>query len=300
MPNLGLVCITHSEAIRYRTLQLSRYRTLNEKQKLSALQDLYRSNLKTLLNALEYCHQHSSGLYRVTASLFPLSDLPDQIGKQVLMDMAQELSKGGPQALRLGIRVVLHPDQFVVLNSLKPEVALTSRQMLEHQAWIFDLLGLPRSNYSAINIHGGKSGRSAELIAAIADLPDPVRHRLTLENDERAYGASDILSICQLASVPMVFDAHHHLVKERLDNYEDPSLAYFVQKARQTWPDPSWQMVHVSNGRLGLHDLAHHDLVTQMPSSFATVPWIEVEAKHKELAIAQLKAMAQPPAAQPT
>jgi UV DNA damage endonuclease len=59
--------------------------------------------------------------------------------------------------------------------------------------------------------------------------------------------------------------------------------------ARDTWPDPSWQLVHISNGRERFGDAKHADYIREMPSAFRDVPWIEVEAKQKERAIARLR-----------
>ena len=91
------------------------------------------------------------------------------------------------------------------------------------------------------------------------------------------------------AAVPMVFDAHHHVCREKLTSYEDESVAHFLAAARETWPVPEWQLVHISNGRTAFNDRHHSDLITDMPSSYARAPWIEVEAKHKELAIEKLR-----------
>ena len=62
-----------------------------------------------------------------------------------------------------------------------------------------------------------------------------------------------------------------------------------TKAARVTWPDPAWQMAHISNGRESFADARHADYIATMPSAFRNVPWIEVEAKQKELAIAQLR-----------
>jgi UV DNA damage endonuclease len=155
-------------------------------------------------------------------------------------------------------------------------------------AMIFDLLDQPRSSWAAIILHGGKGGRAERLVEVIESLPEGIRCRLALENDERAYGAADIFEICRRAGIPMIFDAHHHVVREGLDSFEDGSIADYVEAARETWPDPSWQIVHISNGRDGHADARHSELIHTMPSSFRTVPFIEVEAKHKELAIQKL------------
>jgi UV DNA damage endonuclease len=62
-----------------------------------------------------------------------------------------------------------------------------------------------------------------------------------------------------------------------------------LAKARMTWPDPTQQLVHISNGRTAFNDRSHADLIDVMPSSFAKAPWIEVEAKFKEEAIQKLR-----------
>jgi UV DNA damage endonuclease len=117
-----------------------------------------------------------------------------------------------------------------------------------------------------------------------------VRSRIAFENDEYSYSAGEILEVCRAAGVPMVFDAHHHLVHEKLDSYNHESVSRMVQSARTTWPVPEWQLVHISNGRESLTDRHHSDLIETMPAAFRNAPWIEVEAKHKELAIEKLQA----------
>jgi UV DNA damage endonuclease len=190
----------------------------------------------------------------------------------------------------LNIRIVVHPDQFVVLNSENPKVARTSVRILEKHALAMDLMGLPRSPWAAMTIHGGKSGRAEALVAQIANLPESVRFRLVLENDEYAYSASEILDICRRAHVPMVFDNHHHVIHEKLASHEDVSVARFVRAARSTWPNRSWQMVHLSNGITGVHDRHHSEFIDVLPSAYRNVRWIEVEATGKECAIARLRA----------
>ena len=286
-PHLGLVCITISDHIRYRTITRKRLLQFDELEQAALLRDLYAANLTRLQGALDFCTLHHIRLYRFPTNLFPFADTPH--GAAVLAEFSEELGKVGAQAGQRGIRLVVHPEQFIVLSSESPQVVANSVMILESQAWLMDLLGQPRSPWALLEIHGGKRGRSAELAAVIRALPEAVRLRLGLENDEYAYSAADILAVCQATGVPMIFDAHHHLLKEKLTSYDDPSVAAMVQAARATWPDPSWQLVHLSNGRDRFHDRSHSDLITELPTAYATVPWIEVEAKHKEAAISQLQ-----------
>ena len=286
-PQLGLVCITASDAVRFRTMTRKRLLQLDAAEQKSALRLLYADNLSRLGKAIDYCHDNSIRLYRLTSALFPFAD--DPVGDDVLEEFGDATAAQGQRALDLDIRLVLHPDQFVVLSSDSPHVVKNSIKILETHARVMDMLRQPHSCWAVIEIHGGKSGRDEQLVRVIRQLPEAIRSRLALENDEYSYSASEILEVCRAAGVPMIFDAHHHIVHEKLESYEDPSIAEMLAAARETWPVPEWQLVHISNGREFFNDRNHSDLIVVMPSAYRNAPWIEVEAKHKELAIQKLR-----------
>lgn len=288
LPELGLVCITTSDAVRFRTVTRKRLLQLSEIEQETVLRELYTDNLKRLDKAIDFCVVNQIKLYRMTSALFPFADT--DLGEAVLHSMTEELRKTGDRALSLGIRLVLHPDQFVVLSSDKLSVVENSIKILAAHALILDMLGQPRSPQALMNIHGGKSDRTSQLKSVIRDLPESIRSRLTFENDEYAYSSSEILEVCLDTGVPMVFDAHHHVIHEHLETYDDPSVAEMLAAARTTWSVPEWQLVHISNGRDFFADPRHSDLITEMPNCYYQAPWIEVEAKFKELAIEKLRA----------
>lgn len=286
-PHLGLVCITTSKDVRYRTVTRKRLLEQPEPGQRKVLDSIYRDNLQTLDGALEFCRSKDIRLYRLPSSIFPFFD--EDVGREVMRELAPALARTGARARELGLRLVMHPDQFVVLSSDSPEVVANSVKILQMHADIMDLLLQPRSPWALLEIHGGKANRSDALVARIAGLPDAIRLRLGLENDEYAYSAAEIHDVCARSGLPMVFDAHHHIVHEKLDSYDDPSVAEMLARARETWPDPAWQLVHISNGREGFNDRQHADLIATMPGSYAQAPWIEIEAKLKEEAIAGLR-----------
>jgi UV DNA damage endonuclease len=287
-PNLGLVCLSFTEECRYRTITRSRYLGLPAGERKGVLRELYWDNLRRLHWTLGFCARRGIRLYRVTSGLFPMSDEP--LGEEVLGGMAANLSAVGRRAERLGIRILNHPDQFVVLNSERPGVVETSRRIMEKHARAFDLMGLPCSPWSALILHGGKAGRARELVEEIGRLPENVRGRLCLENDEYAYSAGEILAICREAGVPMVFDNLHHAIKEKIADYSHPSFGEFVAAARETWrPRPEWQVVHLSNGKASCLDRNHSEYITDVPPASGGVAWVEVEARGKELPIADLR-----------
>ena len=291
-PNLGLVCITSGPEVRFRTITRTRYLSFPEAERSGVLQGLYADNITRLAAAAAYCAAHGIRLYRLSAALFPMLDLEgDAGGQQVLETLAAELRAAGDAFTAAGIRVLVHPDQFIVLNSESSDVVRRALYALSFHGLVMDGLGFGLTPWNAILLHGGKGGRAAELATIIPTLPDNVRARLCLENDERAFGPAELLPVCEAVNVPMIFDAHHHVVREKLESQNDPSVREWVLAARATWTPPEWQVVHLSNGIDGPQDRRHTDLITHFPDAYRDVPWIEVEAKGKERALAGLKAL---------
>lgn len=285
--NLGLVCITHSEEVRYKTTTRKNLLSLDEAAQREKLRTIYTENILRLRKAIEFCLAKNINLYRMTSALFPFSD--EAMGAEILEEFADELAEIGTNAIERGLRLVLHPDQYVVLSSDSESVVENSIKILRMHAKTMDLLKQPRSEWAAMTVHGGKSDRSDRMVENILKLPEEIRSRIVLENDEHAYSSDEILDICRRANVPMVFDAHHHICHEKLEDYNNESIEKTFYAARETWKNPDYQMVHISNGREKFGDRAHSDLIFTMPDVFRFAPWIEVEAKHKELAIEKLQ-----------
>lgn len=287
-PHLGLVCVTHSDKIRFRTITRTRYLKLGESEREAALRDIYTDNLERVQRALTFCSVRGIRLYRLSSDLFPFND--DMLGGSILEEMSPQLAKVGQRAAELNLRLVLHPDQFVVLSSDNPQIIETSIMLLERFTRMLDLMQLPPTSYTTMMIHGGKGDRAERLINVTNNLPESIRCRLAFENDENSYSADAILEICHAAKVPMVLDAHHYICNQKMESYDDSRVTEMVWKARETWPHPEWQLVHLSNGKEFFTDRRHSDMITVIPSSYLEVPWVEVEAKAKEEAIAQIRA----------
>ena len=294
--NLGLVCITTSDQVRYKTVTRKRLLSFDETIQKEMLRSLYQENIHRIGSAIEFCQANNINLYRLTSGLFPFSDEP--IGAEILEEFTDQLAAAGDRANANKLRIVMHPDQYVVLSSDSENVIENSVKILKMHARTLDLLNQPQSEWATMNIHGGKSDRTDKLVESVEKLPDNIRTRIAFENDEYSYSSAQILEVCRRASVPMVFDAHHHICREKLDDYNNESVTETFWAARATWKKPENQMVHISNGRDHFQDRAHHDLIFDMPEVFRYAEWIEVEAKHKEIAIEKLKTewLNQPPA----
>jgi UV DNA damage endonuclease len=178
-----------------------------------------------------------------------------------------------------------------VLSSDSDAVVAKSFEELAIHGWLFDVMGLDHSPKWAINIHGGKADRTSRLIEQIKNLPDNVRKRLTLENDENCYSVLDLISVHQETAVPIVFDSHHQVF-----NDGDLTMQEAYDAACQTWPNGVRPLQHISNTEPSLSNGSvserrkHSDMIHYVPSPQLqglrddTID-VETEAKMKNIAV---------------
>jgi UV DNA damage endonuclease len=289
MTHLGLVCLTSPNIekrlkISYRTITRANLLKLSPVEQRNTLFSIYTDNAKMLGNAITFCANRKISMYRMSSSAFPFADQPE------FRDLlpAEILRACGDYAECAGVRLLSHPDQFCVLSSDKLSVIDNSIAMLSLEAHVFDLIGLPQSQWAPINVHIGRKGPEARqtIVNVIRDMPENITSRLTLENDEFKQDAVNTLEVCQATGVAMLFDYHHEFVNHQLDTYDNPTLEYFRAAAATTWVHPEYAVCHLSNGRAHLHDKAHSDLITRVPANINRCNWLEIEAKSKEIALA--------------
>lgn len=197
---------------------------------------------------------------------------------------ADGLRRIGRRFAALDFRFSMHPGQYTVLNSHSAEVRDRAVRELEYACRVLDLMGLDQSH--KVVIHGGASGPDAalRLIRAVEALPDGVRARLALENDERAFAFVDILGMCEDTGVSPVFDLHHHRLNpsDDIEGLLDRAASVWAAGGRHGRPK-----VHLSSQRPGARLGAHADMVDDRDALelCRMLPFdadCMVEAKHKE------------------
>src|SRR5919106_1548715 len=92
-PRLGLVCITNSDEVRYKTVTRKRLLQFDGAEQKRMLRDLYAANLARLNGALDFCAGRGLRLYRMTSALFPFAD--DEAGSDVLEECSGGLKRTG-------------------------------------------------------------------------------------------------------------------------------------------------------------------------------------------------------------
>lgn len=290
---IGLVCHFLVEtstgkvvnSITCKSLQFGRYKS--QKYSREFVKATYVDNVRTFSDNIPVILRAGFGHFRVSSAMLPLADVVDR-ELWDNDDVKRHLRRAGEFALKHDMRITVHPGQYTVLSSDSSAVVSNSVRELELHGWIFDEMGLPRSPKYAINVHGGKRGRSSKLVSTIETLPDSVRSRLTLENDESCYSVVDLLEVHKSTGVPVCWDSHHHTFNDgflTLDEAFEASCA--------TWPNGVKPLQHLSNskpGAIGRRARDHSDYVSHVPKcqfdglASDTID-VEIEAKMKNLAI---------------
>jgi UV DNA damage endonuclease len=187
-----------------RTLRLA---NLDDAEKVRAL---VFENLLGLETILRWNAEHGVNLFRIGQSLIPFASHP-AFPYDWEAEHGDDLRGIGELARSLGIRLSMHPGQFIQPGSLRPEVSERSLAELRYVARVFDLIG---SFDSVIVLHMGgayedRAASTARFVEAMRSETGILRY-LTLENDERVWPVVEIVQTARSLGVPAIADAFHH------------------------------------------------------------------------------------------
>lgn len=298
MIRFGLCCIFKEEPIRFGRATAGFLLKFSPAERLERLSGICLANAQNLFRALEFCRQNGIGCFRINSQILPLkthpdagydmSDLPDA---EAVMDTFKAC---GRFCRDHDIRTTFHPDQFIVLSSPHADVVARSVADLEYQAEVAEWVNADAINIHAGGVYGDKASALKRLRKTVEMLPDPVRERLTLENDDKSYSPRDLLPVCEDMQIPLTYDVHHHrCLKDGL------TVEQATAQAAAGWNREP--LFHLSSPEKGWESGAprnHHDYidVRDLPKLWLSMDiTVEVEAKAKELAVLKLmKALKQP------
>ena len=189
------------------------------------LRGIIEHNLAAQLRLLEYVGTLPAPLHmlRLSSDLLPFYSHAEaaEFYRQTEVRNVIEAAFGkiGERARALAIRLSLHPGQYCVLGSDKPQVVENSLAEFEYHADMIRMMGFGRQFQDfKCNVHiAGRLG--IEGIRAVwPRLSQEARNSITFENEEKTYGVDDCLALGDLA--PVVLDIHHCWINE--ERYIDP------------------------------------------------------------------------------
>ena len=267
-------------------------RTFQEKG-IDYASELALANTFDLIKYVAWNNAHGVKIFRVTSCLFPwaseyrLEDLPH------FESIKSNLEVAGQMARDAGQRLSMHPGQFNVLTSEKEHVVQNCITDLRIHGEIFDIMGMPRTPGAKINIHIG--GAYGDRVSATDRwcknfelLPESVRTRLTVENDDKPnmYSTKMLYDMVhKRTGVPIVFDSHHFECGPQDSTYEEAFLM-----AVDSWPDGIRPQCHHSNSRKKYEDptakvVSHSDWYYEPFNDCGFSVDVVLECKAKERAL---------------
>lgn len=253
--------------------------------------ELSLQNVRDLVEVIKWNEKHNITLYRMSSDMFPWSseysfdNLPDIVKIKNIMTGLGNLIK------QYNHRVGFHPGPFNVLASPNQDVITKTVAELNRHSEIMDMIGLPKTPFSKINIHvGGAYGNKSDALKRWVDnfhlLGDTTKSRLTIENDDKPnmFTVADLMYVHEHTGVPIVFDYHHHNCHN-----DGMSTKEALELAISTWPEGITPVVHVSEPRDDKNVRAHHDYVRNEVNTYGHNLDLMFESKAKELSVLEYR-----------
>jgi UV DNA damage endonuclease len=141
-------------------------------------------------------------------------------------------------------------------------------------------------------------------------LPDEIKRRVVLENDEFSYSIDDVLMLSSMVeknsgsattgyNIPVVFDIFHYAcyqdTAEKQNIPAQSSIENALKAVALSWRNDRIPKMHVSQQRPNASKGAHSDYITELPDYILNYPKkfkrsldVMIEAKCKEKAVMEL------------
>ena len=288
---------------------------LRENQDLAQerVYDIVEHNLSATERLVDYVASLplSQRMLRIGSDMLPAyteSNFGHLTKTNFITDMiANKLSNIGDKARQNGVRLSMHPGQFTVLASDRPDVVENSVKEFEYHADIARYMGYGREFQDfKINVHISGAQGPAGIKAILPRLSTEARNCITIENEENKWGLNETLELAD--DLALVLDIHHHWCREGeyiqptddrfkrvVDSWRGvrPAMHYSVSREDylvdhdpNVLPDMKSLLEQgYKKGKLRAHsDYMWNNAVNEWAGSFREHADIMVEAKAKNLA----------------
>ncbi len=217
-------------------------------------------NLNDLKNILIHNIKNNIYMFRISSDIIPLgSHEINTFHWEVFYK--EKLREIGDFAKEKGIRLSMHPGQYIVINSLNEDIVNKSIKDLEYHCKFLDSLNDAYSNKIVLHIggvYGDKISAKERFIKNFQRLSCSLKRRLVIENDEKNFSIDDVLEISHKINVPVIYDNLHNIC------YGDNkySIKEIYKKVMDTWKTEDGNMkVHYSQQAEGKNKGSHSNTI---------------------------------------
>lgn len=277
-----------------KSLTFTRYAALPKNERMEKLKAVTAENLHHTVRILHYNIAHEIKLYRFSSSLVPLATHPEVMWDFVT-PFKREWEKLGQLVRNHQLRPSFHPNQFTLFTSPREEVTINAVKDMEYHYKMLEAMNVLDNGF--INIHiGGAYGDKETSIERFHQnlkmLPNEIKSKMTLENDDKTYNVEETLLACEKEKVPMILDYHHYMA-----NKGEVDLPRYLERIFKTWDFfEGIPKVHISSPKSEQAFRSHADFVSiEFILPFLNMAKIVnqdfdimIEAKQKNLAMHKL------------
>jgi UV DNA damage endonuclease len=190
------------------------------------------NNLNCLKKILNFNVENNLLFFRISSDIVPFASHPicKFNWQSYFKDKFKEI---GEMINDSDIRISMHPDQFIVINSNRKDVVKRSISELIYHCEILDLMGLNSTSKIQLHIggaYGNKNTAIQRFIEIYKKLNSKIKKRLVIENDDKIYSLSDCLFVSSKTNIPVLFDVFHHSI---LNNNEKNLES--IEEVNKTW-----------------------------------------------------------------
>ncbi|WP_284643763.1 UV DNA damage repair endonuclease UvsE [Paenibacillus silviterrae] len=248
-----------------KTMTATNFAKLDDREAaVRKLERIAAENIHNTLRLLRHNRAHDVEMYRMSSKLIPLMGHELLAGWDPFPVLAEAFAELGAYAKEHRMRLSFHPDHFTVLSTPRADVLHHSREDLDRHVSMLEAMGLNITAKCNIHIggtYGNKETARARFIANFTELPERIKERVTLENDDKTFTASETLEVCETVGVPMVLDIHHHQV-----NNTEESPTELWPRIQATWQETGLPpKIHISSPKSDKDVRAHADFIEIEP-----------------------------------
>lgn len=265
---------------------------------MAYVESLGLANARDIVKMIEWNEKYGIKFFRLSSQMFPFAS-HSEYGYS-LSFASEPLAQAGALAARLGHRLTMHPGQFTQLASPRKEVFAAALRDLTFHDELLSLLKLPEQlNRDAVlvihmgGMYGDKLATLDRFRTNYKQLPESIKQRLVLENDDVCWSVHDLLPVCEELNIPLVLDFHHHnIVHESAADKSDFHISQLFDRIHKTWTKKGiTQKMHYSEPTAGAKSpremRKHSARVKSLPPCPPDMD-LMIEAKDKEQAVFDL------------
>lgn len=275
---IGLVCMLKGKGMKKGFTGIKALKNLsqNDIEKKASKAALY--NIDYTLECLKWVKNYGKGLFRVSSNLIPYNEFWNWKDFDKILKKLGQLKKFANEN---DIRLIMHPDQFTVMNSQSQNVVLNSIKILNHHYDISELLGVEDI---IIHVGSSKGNYKERFIKNINSLDIKLKNKLLLENCH-SMGIEGVIEICEKTSIRPCLDFHHDRIKPSSQTFQT-----YIEKILKLSKDRA-PLAHISSpaGEDKQNFKSHSEYICDEDllefKKYFDIFDVEIEAKGKEKAV---------------